>query len=89
MVSECFASRLLLGGNALRFIRNGFYISARVCSFPLAAITIASFVIGLRSGNPFFDTVALALLGLLSLIASVLVVKTLGAVRKGAICIPE
>ena len=80
---------LLLGSAASRFVKNGFFISSWAYSFPLAAITIATFLMGKRSGIAFFDTLAFALLAILSATIVVLIVKTLGAVRRQAICIPE
>ncbi len=80
---------LLLGGAASRFVKNGFFISSWAYSFPLAAITIATFLMGKRSCMAFFDNLAFALLAILSTVIVILVVKTLGAVRRKAICTPE
>ena len=80
---------LLLGSNVLRFVRGGFFISAWAYSFPLAAMTIASFAMAKRSGLDFFHWIAATLLIIVSLIVMVLIIKTLGAVRRGAICLPE
>ena len=80
---------LLLGSNVLRFIRGGFFISAWAYSFPLAAMTIASFAMAKRSGLDFFHWIAAALLVIVSLIVVVLIAKTLSAVRRHAICVPE
>lgn len=80
---------LLLGSNALRFISGGFFISAWAYSFPLAAMTIASFVMAKRSGLDFFLCIAGALLIIVSSIVVVLIAKTLSAVGRKAICVPE
>lgn len=80
---------LLLGSAAGRFVKNGFFISSWAYSFPLAAITIATFLMGKRSGMAFFETLASALLAILSVTIAILIVKTLGAVRRKAICTPE
>ncbi len=80
---------LLLGSNALRFIRGGFFISAWAYSFPLAAMTIASFAMAKRSGLDFFHWIAATLLIIVSLIVVFLIAKTLSAVRRHAICVPE
>ncbi len=80
---------LLLGGAASRFVKNGFFISSWAYSFPLAAITIATFLMGKRSRMVFFDNLAFALLAILSAVIVILIVKTLGAVRRKAICTPE
>ena len=73
----------------LRFIRGGFFISAWAYSFPLAAMTIASFAMAKRSGQDCFHWIAAVLLAIVSLVVVVLITKTLGAVRRRAICVPE
>ena len=80
---------LLLGSNVLRFIRGGFFISAWAYSFPLAAMTIASFAMAKRSGLDGFHWIAAVLLAIVSLVVVVLITKTFGAVRRRAICVPE
>lgn len=80
---------LLLGSNVQRFIRGGFFISAWAYSFPLAAMTIASFAMAKRSGLDPFHWIAAALLAVVSLVVVVLIAKTLGAVGRRAICTPE
>ena len=80
---------LLLGCNAPRFVRGGFFISAWAYSFPLAAVTIASFVMAQRSGSGFFLAVAGVFLAVVTLVVSLLVVKTIAAARRNAICVPE
>ena len=80
---------LLLGTNVLRFIRGGFFISAWAYSFPLAAMTIASFVMAKRSGLDVYLWIATALLIIVSLVVVVLITKTLIAVGRHAICVPE
>jgi len=80
---------LLLGCNAPRFVRGGFFISAWAYSFPLAAMTIASFAMARRSGAVFFLGLAGVLLAVVSAVVLILIVKTLGAARRKAICVPE
>ena len=80
---------LLLGSNVMRFIRGGFFISAWAYSFPLAAMTIATFVMAKRSAIHLFNGLAIFLLGIVSVIVIILIGKTLDAVRKKAICLPE
>ena len=80
---------LLLGGNVMRFIRGGFFISSWAYSFPLAAITIATFVMAKRSGLDFFLWLGSVLLAIVTLVVIVLVRKTLSAVGRKAICVPE
>ncbi len=80
---------LLLGCNAPRFVRGGFFISAWAYSFPLAAITIATFAMAQRTGLPFFLGLAGVLLAVVTAVIGLLVVKTIGAARRNAICVPE
>lgn len=80
---------LLLGSNVLRFIRGGFFISTWAYTFPLAAMTIASFSMAKRSGLDIFHWVAAALLIIVSLVVVVVITKTLSAVGRHAICVPE
>ena len=80
---------LLLGGNVMRFIRGGFFISSWAYSFPLAAMTIATFVMAKRSGLDFFLWLGGVLLGIVSLVVVVLIRKTFSAVGRRAICVPE
>jgi len=80
---------LLLAANAAHFFRVPFFISAWAYSFPLAAMTIASFVMGERTGLAGFTWLAEGLLAVLSMVVAVLVVKTLQAAMHGRICVPE
>jgi tellurite resistance protein len=79
----------MLGANFRRFLKAGFFVSSWAYSFPLAAITIATFLIGKRTGLPYFLPLASALLAILSVIITVLLWKTQGAIRRKAICLPE
>jgi tellurite resistance protein len=80
---------LLLGSNVIRFVKNAFYISAWAYSFPLAAMTIATFVMASKSGLGFFNGLGAFFLTVVSLIVTVLLVKTFDAIRRHAICVPE
>lgn len=80
---------LLLGVNAMRFLRAGFFVSSWAYSFPLAAMTIATLLMAKRSGVAFFNGLGTALLTLVSVVVAVLIVKTLGAIRRKEICVPE
>jgi len=80
---------LLLASNAVRFLRLPFFISAWAYSFPLAAITIATFEMHARNGQPFYGALALLLLAVLTVVLAVLVTKTVLAARRGLICVPE
>ena len=70
-------------------MRGGFFLSAWAYSFPLAAMTIATFAMAKRSGLPAFDWIGGALLLVVSVVVLALVNKTAGAVVRKAICVPE
>lgn len=80
---------ILLLSNALRFARLGFFLSSWAYSFPLAAITIASFLMAQRTGNELFGWLAFGLLTTLSAVVVILVLKTIDAVARKTICVPE
>lgn len=80
---------LLLASNAARFFRVPFFISAWAYSFPLAAMTLATFEMAARSGQVFYNWLGWALLVLLSAVVSILTMKTLLAALRGRICVPE
>ncbi|HEB95624.1 MAG TPA: C4-dicarboxylate ABC transporter [Sedimenticola thiotaurini] len=72
-----------------RFTRLPFFLSWWAYSFPVAAITIATFVMYEKTGLPLFQTLSLAFLALVSLIVAYLVVRTLVAIARRGICQPE
>jgi tellurite resistance protein len=80
---------LLLASNAVRFLRLPFFISAWAYSFPLAALTLATLVMNLRLPSPVFTVLGFGLLAILSLVVVVLAVRTLIAVGRRQICVPE
>lgn len=80
---------LLLASNALRFFRLPFFISAWAYSFPLAAMTIATFEMSARNGSALLAVLGGLLLTVLSVVVCVLVLKTVIAAARGQICVPE
>lgn len=66
-----------------------FALSWWAYSFPMAAITIASFKMYDASGSNFYKIIAITLLGLVSVLITSLVVRTLIAIKKHGICLPE
>ena len=80
---------LFLLTQAPRLARLPFFLSWWAYSFPLAAITIASWVMYQVIGLVAFKFIALFFLTLVTLIVSLLVVKTIQAVIGNKICIPE
>ena len=78
---------LMLATEAPRFARLPFFLSWWAYSFPLAAITIATFIMAAKTGLAFFSGLAVVLLALISLLIAFLVVRTLMAVAAGKICV--
>lgn len=80
---------LLLATNALRFFRLPFFISAWAYSFPLAAMTIATFEMADRVDGTVFWGLGWGLIAVLSAVVMLLVGQTVRAVWQGKICVPE
>lgn len=80
---------LLLISQLPRFARIKFFMSWWAYSFPLAASAIAAQVMYTTLGQPFFYYLATALLGLSSIIITLLLLRTLLAVIRNEICRPE
>lgn len=80
---------LMLMTQASRFLRLEFFLSWWAYSFPMAAMTIATFVMYEELQLVFFKGLGVLLLGLLTLLIAVLIGKTALAVQRRAICIEE
>lgn len=80
---------ILLLSQLPRFIRLPFFLSWWAYTFPLAAMSIASMVMGQLSGRAFYGYIGLGLLFLLSAVVVLLFVKTLKAVQNGKICVAD
>jgi len=80
---------LLLFSQASRFIRLPFFLSWWAYTFPLAAITIASFAFYEQKQNDFYLWIAGGLLALVTLIVVITIFKTFKAIGKHGICVPE
>lgn len=80
---------LLFLAQAPRFLKLPFALTWWAYSFPIAAITIATFVMFLDTGIVFFQTIGMGLLTLLTLMVAYLFFRTIQAARKGLICQPD
>ncbi len=78
---------MLMAIDVPRFARLPFFLSWWAYSFPMAAMTIATFVMAVKTGAPFFASLAIVLLVLLTLLIILLLVKTFQAARAGKICV--
>jgi tellurite resistance protein len=72
-----------------RFLGLDFFLSWWAYSFPMAALTIATMVMAQQTGGVFFFGLAWVLLAALSLLMMILVVRTLIAIARGRVCVPE
>ncbi|THH38465.1 C4-dicarboxylate ABC transporter [Aliishimia ponticola] len=70
-------------------LRLPFALSFWALSFPLAALTIASFRFGVLAASGAHNGLGYGLLALTILTIAALVLHTLRAARRGAICVPE
>lgn len=80
---------LLLATRGPRFLRARFHLSAWAFSFPLAAVTIASFAMAQRTGAWGYAVLGLLLLSVASVVIAGLVVRTFVAIARREICVEE
>lgn len=80
---------LLLASNALRFLRTRFFLSAWAYSFPLAAITIATFAMAHKVGGAVFTALAAGLLLLSTAVVAALLWRTAIGIARREICVEE
>jgi len=72
-----------------KFARLPFALSWWAYSFPLAALTIAQFVMAEHSGVEFYRWTGFVLYALLAAVIAGLTIRTLIAMVRGEICLPE
>ncbi|MDP2805586.1 MAG: SLAC1 anion channel family protein [Gallionellaceae bacterium] len=80
---------LLLFSQIKYFLKVPFALPWWAYSFPMAAITIATMVMAEKIGGAFFTMLAIFLLAALILLIVMLVIKTVRAMLRGEICVPE
>lgn len=80
---------LLVVGQLPTLMRLAFALSWWAYSFPLAALTVATFVMAERTGNAVLEAAAFGFYVLLLLVVGGLAVRTVRAIRAGAICQPH
>jgi len=81
------AFALILATQLRQFARLKFFLSWWAYSFPLAAITIATLIMGEDTGLEFYYRLAIVLLAVLTLLVAGLTVRTLMAVARREICL--
>ena len=80
---------LFLATQAPRLMRLNFYLSWWAYSFPMAAITIASYVMFEKSGALAYLAISHSLLAITSVIVAGLAVRTAIGVSRHELCLPE
>lgn len=80
---------LLLMTQFSRFFRIRFFMSWWAYSFPLAAFTIATQVMLVRTGTPGFATISYLMLGVVSLVVALLLYQTAKAIISGDLFKPD
>ncbi len=80
---------LLLLSQVNRFVRLPFFLSWWAYSFPLAAITIGSFVVYQSTQKEIYLWIASGLLALVTVVVGIIAVATLNAIRNKKICVAE
>ncbi len=80
---------LFLAVQVPRFAKLPFFLSWWAYSFPLAAITVATFVMHEKTGAAGFEILAFVLLAVLTAVILMLLVKTSKAIVGKEICVPE
>ena len=79
---------LLLLSQLNRFRKIKFFLSWWAYSFPLAAMTIASFLLSAKVESDIYRIIGFILLTILTALITLLIFKTLAAVKRGEICVP-
>lgn len=72
-----------------RLVRIPFFLSWWAYTFPLAAVTLASFLYAELNGQPFFRGLGIGLLCLLIVVIGIVGGKTIAAARAKTLCLPE
>jgi tellurite resistance protein len=80
---------LMILFQARYFVRLRFYLSWWAYSFPVAALTISTLIMGEESGIAAYRSIAAVLLSLLSLLIALLVFRTAAGACQRAICVEE
>ena len=80
---------ILILFQARLFLKIKFFLSWWAYSFPLDALAIGTLLMYHESGSPFFKAASIVIFVLLNLMILMLLVKTVAAMKRRAICIDE
>ncbi|WP_323780362.1 SLAC1 anion channel family protein [Thalassovita sp.] len=89
LLNGAYLFTLIVAVQLPRMVRLPFALSFWALSFPFAAVTIASFNFAANAQSPIHKSIGSGLLLVLLIIIAALLLRTLKALRKGEICVPE
>ncbi|WP_238382578.1 SLAC1 anion channel family protein [Tabrizicola thermarum] len=89
LLSVAYVFALLVATQVAKFRTMPFALSWWALSFPLAALTIASFGFAEAASSAAHRAIGAGLLALLLAVVAVLILRTALAIRAGTICVPE
>lgn len=89
LLNAAYFFALVVATQVPKLLRLPFAVSWWALSFPVAALTLASFRYGEMTGNQFFAGLGFGLLALLAVIILALLWRTAKAIVAGQICVPE
>lgn len=89
LLSAAYVFAALVATQAGKMRRMPFALSWWALSFPIASLAIASFAYESAASSDTHRLIGTCLLGLLVLVIAQLILRTLAAIRQGAICVPE
>ena len=89
LLSVSYVFALVVATQALKLRKLPFALSWWALSFPVAALSIASFGYAHTAGSDAHRWIGAGLLALLLAVVAVLITRTVLAMRAGGICIPE
>ncbi|HEY9080050.1 SLAC1 anion channel family protein [Magnetovibrio sp.] len=80
---------LMISTQMMKFARLQFFLSWWAYSFPLAAMTVAAFVMAEATGKDWFQVVAVGLFIILNMVLALLAARTIEAMLRNRICVVE
>ncbi|ARE41391.1 C4-dicarboxylate transporter/malic acid transport protein [Rhodovulum sp. P5] len=89
LINAAYVFALIVATQLPKILRLPFALSFWALSFPLAALTIATFLYSMKTGSQFHQYLGGGLLGLLVVVIAFLLVRTAIAIGRREICQPE
>lgn len=89
LLSTAYVFAALVATQAGKMRRIPFALSWWALSFPIAALTLASFTHAAATGSEAHRMIGTGLIALLLAVIALLILRTGTAIRRGAVCVPE